>query len=177
MAIASLVCSLGGIILGLPAIVGVILGFVARGQIRRSGGTRSGSGLALAGIIVGFVDIALAAVLIVAVVFAVQADNRRVQIAGAPGYTTYAGSTGLPLVEGKPWGVACEPIVFQTSGGVPTALYTQLQQVALVARAAGVDVTVGTRQDRWYPTALYPPGLTNNDVQFVSVFSSTGTPP
>jgi hypothetical protein len=178
MAIASLICSLGGIILaGIPSVVGVILGFVARSQIRRSDGTKTGAGLALAGIIVGFAEIALVVVLIVALVLAVQSDTRGLQIAGAPGYTTFAGPTGQPMVEGKPWGVVCEPIVFQAGAGVPAAIYTQFQQVVLVARAAGVDVTLATRQDRWYPTALYPSGLTNGDVQFVSVFSSTATPP
>jgi hypothetical protein len=43
-------------------VLGVIFGFVARGQIKRSGGAQKGSGLALAGIIVGFVFIVLAAI-------------------------------------------------------------------------------------------------------------------
>jgi hypothetical protein len=62
MAVASLVCACAGIIpflFGIPAILGVIFGFVARGQIRRSNHAQGGSGLALAGIIVGFVLIAL----------------------------------------------------------------------------------------------------------------------
>jgi Domain of unknown function (DUF4190) len=178
MAIASLVCSLGGIILaGIPSVVGVVLGFVARSQIRRSAGTKTGAGLALAGIIVGVAEVALVVVLIVALVSAVQSDNRRMQIVGAPGYSTFAGANGRPMVEGRPWGVACEPIVFQVGAGVPTAIYTQFQQVVQVARAAGVDVTLATRQNRWYPESLYPSGLTDKDVQFVSVFSSTETPP
>jgi hypothetical protein len=62
MAVASLVCACAGIIpflFGIPAILGVIFGFVARGQIRRTNGVRGGGGLALAGIIVGFSLIAL----------------------------------------------------------------------------------------------------------------------
>ena len=60
MAVAGLVCSIVGVIIfGLPAVVGVILGFISRGEIRRSGGRTAGSGLALAAIIVGFVAIAL----------------------------------------------------------------------------------------------------------------------
>jgi Domain of unknown function (DUF4190) len=66
LAIASLVCSCVGFILFLPAVLGVIFGFVARSQIRRSGGTQGGDGLAIAGIIVGFAWIAL--LVIVAVV-------------------------------------------------------------------------------------------------------------
>src|ERR1700722_1925353 len=62
MAVASLVCACAGIIpflFGIPAILGVIFGFVARGQIRRTNGMQGGGGLALAGIIVGFSLIAL----------------------------------------------------------------------------------------------------------------------
>ncbi len=55
LAIASLVCSLVGLVTILPAIPGVILGFVARSQIRARGGRQGGAGLALAGIIIGFV--------------------------------------------------------------------------------------------------------------------------
>jgi hypothetical protein len=54
MAVASLVCACAGIIpflFGIPAILGVIFGFVARGQIRRTNGVQGGGGLALAGII------------------------------------------------------------------------------------------------------------------------------
>jgi hypothetical protein len=62
LAIASLVCSVLGVCCGVGGVLGVIFGFVARGQIKRSGGAQKGSGLALAGIIVGFVFIVLAAI-------------------------------------------------------------------------------------------------------------------
>ncbi len=48
LGIASLVC--GGLLTGIPA---VALGFMSRGDIERSEGAKSGSGLALAGIITG----------------------------------------------------------------------------------------------------------------------------
>jgi Domain of unknown function (DUF4190) len=65
LAIASLVCSIAGLCCcGIGGVLGVIFGFVARGQIKRSGGAEQGSGLALAGIIVGFVCIAIGAVLL-----------------------------------------------------------------------------------------------------------------
>jgi hypothetical protein len=64
LAIASLVCSCVGIfLLAVPSVLGVIFGFVARSQIRRSGGAQSGDGVALAGIIVGFAVIAVVVVL------------------------------------------------------------------------------------------------------------------
>lgn len=65
LAIASLVCSCAGILFfGVPGILGIIFGFVARSQIRRSNGTQGGEGLALAGIIVGFAWIAILVLII-----------------------------------------------------------------------------------------------------------------
>jgi hypothetical protein len=73
MAIASLVCSCAGIFLiGIPAVLGIIFGFVARSQIRRSHGAQGGGGMAMAGIIVGFAVLAL-----VIVVLAIAADNKQ----------------------------------------------------------------------------------------------------
>jgi hypothetical protein len=73
LAVASLISSCVGIIpffFGLPCLLGVIFGFVARGQIKRTGGVQQGRGLATAGIIVGatlivlfIVAVTLAAVL------------------------------------------------------------------------------------------------------------------
>ena len=77
LAIASLVCSCAGILfLGVPGIVGIIFGFVARSQIRRSNGTQGGEGLALAGIIVGFAWIAILVLIIV--VAATNSNNNGV---------------------------------------------------------------------------------------------------
>jgi hypothetical protein len=80
MAIASLVCSCAGIFLiGIPAVLGIIFGFVARSQIRRSNGTQGGGGMAMAGIIVGFGVVAL-----IVVVFAVAAarNNQNNDVVG-----------------------------------------------------------------------------------------------
>jgi uncharacterized membrane protein len=75
MAIASLCCSIAGVILiGVPALVGVVLGFVARSQINNSRGTQKGGGLAIAGIIVG---IAVVAIYIIAIVVEVTHPNCR----------------------------------------------------------------------------------------------------
>jgi len=64
LAVASLVCSILGFFI-LTAVIGVILGFVARSQIRNSRGTQRGDGLAVAGIIVGFCWLALFVVQII----------------------------------------------------------------------------------------------------------------
>jgi hypothetical protein len=65
LAIASLVCGCAGFLFFIPAILAVVLGFVARSQIRRSAGTQSGDGLAIAGIIVGFAWIALFVIVLI----------------------------------------------------------------------------------------------------------------
>jgi len=58
LAVASLVCGIVGCFT-VTAIVAIVLGFIARNQIEQSGGTQQGSGMALAGIILGFVWIGL----------------------------------------------------------------------------------------------------------------------
>lgn len=89
LAIASLVCSCVGFVLFLPAVLGIIFGFVARSQIRRSAGTQGGDGLAVAGIIVGFAWIAL--LVIVAVVNA--SNNHTSGVALLAPFLTISGIT------------------------------------------------------------------------------------
>jgi hypothetical protein len=72
LAVASLVCACAGIIpflFGLPSLLGIIFGFVARGQIKNAHGAQGGAGLALAGIIVGFslIGLFIIAVLLIAI--------------------------------------------------------------------------------------------------------------
>lgn len=61
-AIASLVCSLASwfIVPFFGAIAGVILGHIARHEIRHSYGQKRGGGLAIAGLVIGYVQIVLA---------------------------------------------------------------------------------------------------------------------
>jgi hypothetical protein len=74
MAIVSLVLSLVGIPCGLVAPVGAILGHVARRQIRQRG--EGGAGMALAGIIVGWIVTGLyliyIAFIVVVAIFAIN---------------------------------------------------------------------------------------------------------
>ena len=66
MAIASLVCSLAGIVAcGIPAVLGVIFGFVGLSQTKD--GARSGRGMAVAGLVIGIVVVLLWGALWVAV--------------------------------------------------------------------------------------------------------------
>jgi len=59
MAVASLVVSLVAILFIPIGIVGLILGIVAKNQIRASGGRLGGSGMAIAGIIIGSLELGL----------------------------------------------------------------------------------------------------------------------
>lgn len=73
MAVASMVLSIVGVALlcawgagGVPAILGVIFGHVARGQIRAEG--TQGNGMAVAGLVIGYCVIGLALLVILLVV-------------------------------------------------------------------------------------------------------------
>jgi hypothetical protein len=66
MAIASMVLGIAGLVsCGLSGVVGLVLGYVARRQIREGNGT--GGGMALAGIILGWVWTGLIALYLVIV--------------------------------------------------------------------------------------------------------------
>jgi hypothetical protein len=76
LAIASLVCSVAGVIplfFGISCVVGIILGFVALGQIKRTG--QQGRGLAIAGIAVGFALIAIFLLIITIAVTSAHNSN------------------------------------------------------------------------------------------------------
>lgn len=66
LAIVSLVASIASwiIIPGLGSIIGVICGIMARNQIKTSAGRQTGDGLALGGIIVGGINIALICIIV-----------------------------------------------------------------------------------------------------------------
>ncbi len=64
MAIAALCCGIAGFLCIIPAILGIIFGFVAKNQIRASGFTQRGDGMATAGIVLGIIWIALSVILI-----------------------------------------------------------------------------------------------------------------
>jgi hypothetical protein len=66
MAIASLVSSLLGWVCAIGPILGIIFGFVALSQIKKTG--QSGRGMALAGIIIGFVVVAIMVVYLIIVI-------------------------------------------------------------------------------------------------------------
>ena len=60
MAVAAMVCGIAGFTCCfVPSILGIIFGFVARSRIKKSNGALTGSGMALAGIICGFVGVGI----------------------------------------------------------------------------------------------------------------------
>lgn len=62
LAVASLVCGLAQPFLGLTTIPAIVLGYAARGQIRRTG--EDGDGLATAGLVLGWIGAAIAVLVI-----------------------------------------------------------------------------------------------------------------
>lgn len=68
-AIASLILSIVGLVLCpyVFSVLALVFGYMARGEIKRSGGGLQGEGLALAGIIIGWGSIAVWTLFIVAV--------------------------------------------------------------------------------------------------------------
>lgn len=67
-AIASLVVSICSVLFWPVGLVGVILGIIALGKIDGSGGWKTGRGLAIAGIIIGGILLALTALFVVLVI-------------------------------------------------------------------------------------------------------------
>jgi hypothetical protein len=75
LAIASLVLSLVWLS-GLGSIVAIILGFMANAQIKRANGAQTGQGLAIAGIVLGFLGLLVTLVVMLAILIPVLLNNR-----------------------------------------------------------------------------------------------------
>ena len=68
LAVWSLICGLGGLVSGLLAgLPAIIMGHIALGKIGRSGGALGGKGLALTGVILGYLSIPLTVVIVILV--------------------------------------------------------------------------------------------------------------
>lgn len=65
LAIASLVCGICGFILGLTVIPALITGHIALSKIKKSGGIIHGRGMAIAGLILGYITTARLILLII----------------------------------------------------------------------------------------------------------------
>jgi hypothetical protein len=73
LAVASLVLSISALFCGFTAILGIICGHIALGQINRRG--EHGRGLAIAGLVIGYVFVVLFLVFVVIVLLLSAANN------------------------------------------------------------------------------------------------------
>lgn len=73
LAVISIILSLLWLF-GIGSIAGIVTGFVARRRIKRSGGSRTGSGLALAGIVLGVITLGLTVLAALAIAFFTVGD-------------------------------------------------------------------------------------------------------
>jgi hypothetical protein len=85
LAVASLVCSIVGFFF-ITFIVAIVLGFVARTQIRNSGGRQKGDGLAIAGIIIGFAWVAFYVLIIIVGAVSNNSNTSVISLLGAVGH-------------------------------------------------------------------------------------------
>jgi hypothetical protein len=76
LALTSMILGIVGIVLAffygigaIPAIVAVILGHIGMGQIKSSGSTQGGNGMALAGLITGYIGIGIAVLWVILIVW------------------------------------------------------------------------------------------------------------
>ena len=60
-------CGILGVLGGFLSILGLIFGYVAKGQIDRSGGRYRGRGMAMAGIVLGWIGVAILVIVIIAI--------------------------------------------------------------------------------------------------------------
>jgi hypothetical protein len=70
LAIASLVTAL----IGIP-IAPIILGHMARTRIRESGGLKDGNGLAIAGLVIGYIQLVILVIVIIAIIAAANGSS------------------------------------------------------------------------------------------------------
>jgi hypothetical protein len=99
LAIASLVCSIVGFLIGLGAILGIVFGFIARSRIKRSNGAAKGAGMALAGIIIGFVAVVASIAIVAAVLATRNSTNSTSSGAGSSGSIPSSTDTALAQSE------------------------------------------------------------------------------
>jgi hypothetical protein len=85
LAIASFVCSIVGFFF-ITFIVAIVLGFVARSQIKNSGGRQRGDGLAIAGIIIGFAWVAFYVLLIIVGAVSNNTSSSVISLVGVIGH-------------------------------------------------------------------------------------------
>jgi uncharacterized membrane protein len=165
MAVASLVLSILTLV-GVGSILGIVFGFVSRRTIHRSNGTQKGSGLALAGIIVGFCTLALVLVAIAIPTFlGVKGSNE-------------APSSGPGVIHLLP-----SPITFGNAveGGqalpVPWESESEPDNATLTTVPGGVDMSIAAAKRAEYAGVplSQPPGPSMQLSANVAITKGSGT--
>ena len=139
MAVASLVLSLVWIG-GLGSILGVVFGFVARSEIKRSAGAKSGDGIAIAGIAIGFVGLGGIA-LSIALLVALGTATRSLVANLAPRTVAYgtsvdiSGSTNLGLQNLTVYSLTA-PATSRVSGA-PSGIVLMAARMRVCATSSG----------------------------------------
>jgi hypothetical protein len=82
LAIASLVLAIAGafLLFGIGALLAVFLGHIALGQVKRSGGTQGGRGLAVAGLVIGYIELLVIAVVIAIIAIGAAGSSAEYQV-------------------------------------------------------------------------------------------------
>lgn len=155
LAIASLILSIISL-LGIGSVIGIIFGFVSRAQIRRSGGAQKGAGLALAGIIIGFVTLSLVLLAVAIPTFlGVRASDSISVVHLAP----------VPIALGYPeQGGQAAPVVWQAR--------SQPYDTTLTPTPDGVDMRIASpQQSEW---AVVPVKDSYQSIQLTASVGITG---
>ena len=179
LAIASLVLSLTVFLIG--PILAIIFGVRARRQIRESGGLESGDGLALAGMIIGIVELVLSLVVVSIFVALIgtgslpKLQDQSTSLLVLLGTGPLLGRWDCHFRRVAP-GESCEPIVFDIDDTMPGPQVILIEQAIQNARALGIDVTYVFPNNMWYPSTLYPAGQTTSSVQTVDIVPSEQWP-
>ncbi len=91
LALTSMILGIAAIVLAfiwgigvIPGIVAVILGHIGMGQIKSSGGTQGGNGMALAGLITGYIAIGIAVIYVVVIVLVFSALSHETFTSNVP---------------------------------------------------------------------------------------------
>jgi len=157
LAIASLVLSILGLF-GIGSLLGIIFGYKARREIRESRGYQSGDGLALAGIIIGFVTLVLFALAVAFWIAAFATIRSDVNSAASPQQAQLVAQcqADVKSVDG-----ALEAYHAETGSlAVPTAAWS----AGSYASNYG-PLTTGSRGDTFLPAA---PATSNYVVEYDS---------
>jgi type II secretory pathway pseudopilin PulG len=148
LAVASLCCGIGSVVcLGaLSGVPAIICGHMARGKIARSGGTLGGAGLALAGLIMGYVSVVLT---VIAVIFLMAAVSVPAFVGARMGAQKAMAATQCRSIQLALENYASE---YGKYPAVPTDAAGEADNAAVVAVLRAQDTTLNPRGVAFFET-------------------------